>query len=442
MINKITTALILVFSFTTFSTQAQQQQTISITNAVTLAVENSDETKLANTKITSAENELNVTKNHQYPDVKLSGQYMYLTNADVNFKLNSAGSDTGSAGSESQGMPNINQLLIGQANATLPLFSGFKLKNSIKASENMYQAAVFNAKSDTEQLSLKVINNYLNLYKANETVTLVEESLKSAHQRVLDFTAMEQNGLLARNDLLKAQLQESKIKLTLEETIKNKNILNYQLAILLKLPEGTEIQTLAPDYGIPAETSITNNTERSDLEALKFQELATEQNIKIAKSKYFPSIALTGGYIAMDLQNALTVSNAMTFGVGVSYNLSDIFKAKSDVKLAQSKTEEMQYHINMMEDHIKVEIENAKQNYNLALTNYNVYTDSETQAIENYRIVKDKYDNGLVDTNDLLEADIEQLQAKLNLTYAKANITQKYYELLTAQGQLLNTLQQ
>jgi hypothetical protein len=29
---------------------------------------------------------------------------------------------------------------------------------------------------------------------------------------------------------------------------------------------------------------------------------------------------------------------------------------------------------------------------------------------ENYRIIKDKYDNGLSDTNDLLEADVEQLQ--------------------------------
>ncbi|MEH6407069.1 MAG: TolC family protein, partial [Leeuwenhoekiella sp.] len=61
---------------------------------------------------------------------------------------------------------------------------------------------------------------------------------------------------------------------------------------------------------------------------------------------------------------------------------------------------------------------------------------SEEQAAENYRIVKDKYDNGLVDTNDLLEADVQQLQAKINLTYAKADITQKYYELLTAKGQL------
>jgi outer membrane protein TolC len=64
------------------------------------------------------------------------------------------------------------------------------------------------------------------------------------------------------------------------------------------------------------------------------------------------------------------------------------------------------------------------------------------QATVNYRIVKDKYDNGLADTNDLLEADVEQLQTKLNLTYAKADISQKYYELLTADGQLTSAFNQ
>nr|MBP8886292.1 TolC family protein [Flavobacterium sp.] len=57
----------------------------------------------------------------------------------------------------------------------------------------------------------------------------------------------------------------------------------------------------------------------------------------------------------------------------------------------------------------------------------------------NYRIIKDKYDNGLSDTNDLLEADVEQLSSKINNALAKANTFQKYYELLSATGQLSQT---
>jgi hypothetical protein len=43
------------------------------------------------------------------------------------------------------------------------------------------------------------------------------------------------------------------------------------------------------------------------------------------------------------------------------------------------------------------------------------------QSSENYRIIKDKYDNGLSDTNDLLEADVEQLSSKINKALAIPN---------------------
>jgi len=60
-------------------------------------------------------------------------------------------------------------------------------------------------------------------------IVLTEDNLKSAHQRVVDFQALEDNGLLAHNDLLKAQLQESNIELSLETAKKNNSVLNFQL---------------------------------------------------------------------------------------------------------------------------------------------------------------------------------------------------------------------
>lgn len=417
------------------SASAQEGKSLSLEQAVNLALTNSDEAKISNSRVNTAESELQVTKNLQYPDLKISGQYQYLTGAEIDFPA--ATTSEGSA-SEPTPTPDVNQLLLAQANMSLPLFSGFKLKNAVKASENNLKAASLNAQNDKEQIALHTIIDYINLYKAQKAIEIIEENLNSANLRVKDFTAMEENGLLARNDLLKAQLQESNIQLSLEEAKKNSNILNYKLNVMLKLPEATKINTQDTNFGNVIPSNLKGMVSRSDLEALTYQEKAAENQIKMAKSKYYPSIALVGGYTNLDLHNALTVNNAINVGVGLSYNIADIFKNKSDVKVAQSKAEELQYTIDMVSDKVKLQIENAKQDYKLSLRKYEVYTKSEEQAIENYRILKDKYDNGLVDTNDLLEADIDQLQAKMNLAYANADITQKYYELLTAQGTLTN----
>ena len=416
--------------------KAQQTQRLTLEEAVNLALANSDASKIADAKVNSTESQLNVTKNLQYPDVDISGQYRYLTGADVKLKTQSSDS-TG----QGTAQPDVKNLFLGQANISMPIFSGFKLKNTIKAGKNQLRAAQYSAKNDKEQLAMQTIQDYLNLYKAAKTIELVQENLKSAQQRVKDFSNMEENGLLARNDLLKAKLQQATIEISLEEAKKNERILNYTLSVLLKLPENTIVETVNTDFG-KTTGIISSEISRNDLQALEFQKEAAKEQIKVAKSNYYPSLALVGGYMALDLDNLVTVTNAMNIGIGVSYNLSNLFKTKSDVKLAKSKVQELEYTTNMTLDKIKVQVENAKQEYELSQKKFEVYTQSEEQATENYRIVKDKYDNGLIDTNDLLEADVQQLQAKIDLAYAKANITQKYYELLTAEGVLTDQFTQ
>jgi outer membrane protein TolC len=106
------------------------------------------------------------------------------------------------------------------------------------------------------------------------------------------------------------------------------------------------------------------------------------------------------------------------------------------VKLAESRLSEVQSNEALLVDYIKVQVHKAIEDYELAVKQSLVYNEAQEQASENYRIVKDKYDNGLSDTNDLLEADVEQLNATINKALARANTIQKYYELLAVTGQL------
>ncbi len=423
-----------------FSAKAQEKTTLSLNEAVNIALSKSDESKLADSKVNTKSFELQSTKMNQYPDFKISGQYYRLTNADVNLKSTQEASST-PGNTPANTSPKVNQLILGQANLGIPLFSGFKIKNSILLSENTYKAEVSNAAFTKENVALRVIEYYASLYKAQKSVELLEENLVSSNQQVKDFTAMEENGLLARNDLLKAQLQSSQIELSLAEAKKNVKLLNYNLITLLKLDPNTQI-TVSPEnvdanlfnFQTASESEAISN--RKDLEALHFQQKAIEAGIKVAKSDYYPSVNLVAGYTTLDLQNVVRVENAMNFGVGLSYNLSSIFKNGKQVKAAKSRFEESKFQEAALTDQIKNQIVEAQENYDLAIKQDQLYKESVLQTTENYRIVKDKYDNGLVDTNDLLDANVQDLTAKINQAYAKANVVLKYYELLNATGQL------
>lgn len=416
--------------------EAQEKTSLTLNEAINLAWTKSNEVTLANTKVKTKKYELQSTKNNQYPDLKLSGQYQRLANASVNFKLNQ--------NNNAQPLPIVNQLMIGQLNASVPVFSGFKIQNSITVYENLYQAEMATASQTKEEIALRVIDYYASLYKAQKTIELLKENQKSAQQRVKDFIELEKNGIIPRNDLLKSKLQASQIQLSLDETNNNLKIINFYLVTLLKLNSNTKLEIREEDFADFQMTNVPTNDlpaleNRKDLEAIRFQGKASEATIKIAKGSYYPAIAIVGGYTALDLSNVITVQNAMNIGVGISYDLSAILKNGALVKLAESKYLEVQNSESILTDYIKIQVKKAIEDYDLALKQSVVYVEAEEQSTENYRIVKDKYDNGLSDTNDLLEADVEQLSSKINKALARANTIQKYYELLSVTGQLSQT---
>lgn len=420
------------------SIEAQQKKSLTLDEAIHLAWEKSNEVNLADARVTTKKYELQSVKNNRYPDLKASGQYQRLTKASIDLKNNSG------EGESDTKAPKVDQLVLGQVNATLPIFSGFKLTNSIKVSDNLYQAETANALQTKEETAMRVINYFVTLYKAQKTVELLNENYKSAQQRVNDFTELEKNEIVPKNDLLKTQLQISKVQLSLDKAKSDLNVVNYELTNLLKLDPKTKIDIQESDFSVFDMSDIPTDENpalenRKDLEALRFQEKASLANIKVARSGYYPSLSLIGGYTTLDLKNVVTVQNAMNFGIGLSYNLSDIFKNGTEVRVAKSKAEEIQNSEMMLTDYIKIQVQQALEDYDLAVKQNVVYTEAVEQATENYRILKDKYDNGLSDTNDLLEADVEQLSSKINKAVAKANVIQKYYNLLSVTGQLNQT---
>jgi outer membrane protein len=160
---KCKSQLLFVFSILgIFSARGQEKTVLSLNEAVKIALSKSDESKLADSKVNTKSFEYQSTKMSQYPDLKISGQYLRLTNADVN--LISTQEASADPNTPTKSAPNVNQFILGQANASVPFFAGFKIRNSILLSENNYKAEVANADYTKEQLGLRVIEYYASLY--------------------------------------------------------------------------------------------------------------------------------------------------------------------------------------------------------------------------------------------------------------------------------------
>jgi outer membrane protein len=412
---------------------AQATQKVTLQQAIDMSIKNSKNLRISGAKILEATADVREAKDRQLPDVKVSGSYLRLTNANIDLK------GSGNGGSSA---PNVNQALYGIANLSLPLYAGGKIKYGIESAKYLEQAARLNADNDRQGVTYNTMQAYTNLYKASRAVSVIRENIKASVQRDTTFSRLEQNGLLARNDLLKAQLQTSNIELTLLDAESNLTVANENMNLMLGLPENTVIET---DSSFVADTKEPKTfiemenlalQSRKDLQAVGLQKKAATVGIKAAKAEAYPTIALTGGYIAADVPKVLTVTNAVNVGVGVSYNLSSIWK--NNTKLAQARARETQVTASeeLLNDDIRLQVNKDYQGWLLAQKKIDVYDKAIAQATENYRITKNKYDNSLVTITDLLEADVSLLQAKLNAAYARADAALAYNKLLSTTGTL------
>jgi outer membrane protein len=68
---------------------AQERKKLSLKESIQLVVSSNTRAQFATTQSTISKYELDVLKNNLYPSMKVSGQYLRLTNANVNSSLSS-----------------------------------------------------------------------------------------------------------------------------------------------------------------------------------------------------------------------------------------------------------------------------------------------------------------------------------------------------------------
>lgn len=414
---------------------AQEKKTLSLDEAVQLGIQNSKNLKIDAAKIEEATADLLEAKNRQLPELKISGSYMYLPmKPTVDMKLGGA---SGGAGG-----PEIHQVLYGSANLSVPIYSGGRIKYGIQSAKYLVEASKLSTENDKTAIAYNVAQAYNNLFKANQSIKVFEENLAASKKRDETFLKMENNGLIARNDRLKANLQTSNIELQLLEAKNNYNIANINMDLLLGLPENTELE-VDPNYieegseVKPVDFYINQAREnRKDLQALVQQRKAAELGTKAAKAENLPSIAFTGGYVAADIPKFLTVYNALNVGIGISYNLSNIWKENSSLRQSQAREKQLAATDELLNDNIKLEVNREYQNTDFSKKRISVFEKSAEQANENYRITKNKYDNGLATMTELLDADAAQIAANVGVINAKADAALAYRKLLQTTGTL------
>ena len=437
MRHKVKALLIALALFSGQVVLAQDKKPLGLKEAIDLSIKNSKQLKISSAKIEEATASLKEAIQRRLPDAKVAGAYLRLSSAKIDMKT--PPNPNGGGG----GTPQVSQAFYGILNLSLPLYTGGRIRYGIESSKFLEQAAKLDAETEKDEVISNTVDAYINLFKARSAVDLLNENLAQAQQRVKDFRSLEKNGLLARNDLMKAELQVSNTELSLLDMENNWQLANLNMNLMLGLPDQTIIVI---DTSILARNLTVKNLDdylqdavrnRKELTAIDLRKQAAESGVKATKADYYPNIALTGGYIAADVPEAFSIVNAVNVGLGISYNIGSLWKTKAKVEGAQARVKQLTLSQDLLSDQVRLQVNRSYLNWLSSQKKIEVYAKAIEQANENYRIVKNKYENSLATMTDLLDADLAQLQAKLNYAMAKADALAAYNQLNQAAGTIV-----
>jgi outer membrane protein len=439
LMQKLAGALSLVL-FTVFAATAQQR-TLSLDEAVQLGVQNSKQLKRSQYKIDEALARLDQSKDAKLPTAKVSFQYLHalMLAQTVNIPgISKPGSPLE--------LPFDFPAYLGTLSVNEPIFNGNQFKYARQSADLMVQLSRVDADKDKEDVIYLIINSYINYNKILQNMLIVAQNMQDVQTKLEEITKYESQGLATKNDVLRYDLQKSQIQLTEVELENNRKIANYNMNILLGLPDSTEIILPVVAYKLdehPVFTDLLQQAEinRRELQELSYQTKAADINVKKIQDQRLPTVAASMGAYYINLTGKPiptdhTVLAPITLGIGASWDIGTLYTNKNKVREATLQRQELNTGHDQVIDDIHKDVHQGLTQYLESLEKLKILQVAVTQAEENERITESKYANNLVTTTDRIDAQTLLYQARVNLELAKSDATIAYYDMLRSTGKI------
>lgn len=435
--NKLAGALSLVL-FAAFSSTAQTR-TISLEESVQLGVQNSKQLKRSQYKIDEALARLDQSKDATLPSAKVSFQYLHALM--LARTINIPGFTK-----EPLQLPFDLPAYLGTLSVSEPIFHGNQLKYARQSADLMVQLSRVDADNDKQDLVYIVVNSYINYNKILQNMLIVAQNMQDIDTKLVEIKKYESQGLATKNDVLRYELQKSQIQLTVVELENNRKIANYNMNILLGLPDSTEIILQPVNYKLDEHPAFGDllqqaETNRRELQDLSYQTKIADINVKKIHDKRLPTVdASFGAYYINPTQRPIPTGNTviapLTLGVGASWDIGTLYTNKNKEREATLQRQELNTGREQAFDDIHKDVHQGMTQYLQSLEKLKILQVAVTQAEENERITESKYRNNLVTTTDRIDAQTLLYQSRVNLELAKSDATIAWYDMQRSTGKI------
>ena len=299
------------------------------------------------------------------------------------------------------------------------------------------ELAVYSFKSQRtkEYLIFEVQKAYAELQLAHQATSVLEKALQTVNSIYTATNNRFEKGLLQESDVLNVQVQVASIESQLSQAKSNVRNASDYISLLMGTKSGT-IYAVDLIHGIsPIENSESKIPEnRADFMAMQSALSAQDIMINSGKMSYLPKLNGFAEYLINDNEALGFGSNSYLVGAQLSWSLFNGTATQNKIEQQRIERNKMVEQLNYQKEQSQLELNKTLRQAQDALFSLQQQEIAVRQATESLRILQNRYQQGLVATNDILQSQTQLSQQQLIHAQAvfNINVTQAYLQFLTS----------
>ena len=286
-----------------------------------------------------------------------------------------------------------------------------------------------------EYVQFELKKAYMTLQMAYKMVETLENARTTtlANKKVIDN--YYKNGIIQKSEVLYMDVRLKEIENQIQ--FAKSNVKNASDYLYFLLDENYQNKVLKPTESLEyqenmVENNPTLNINRKDLQAYQKSLEAYDLMIKSSKAKFLPKLNAFGSFEMYDNKIAQFDANGYLAGIQLSWNVFDGLKAKSEQEKYKAELSKAETEIQQYQKQSELELNKTSRQVQDAENKVNLTKLAWEQSKEAYRIRKNRYDQGLEKSADLLTSETQMSQKELEHIQAifEYNTAVEYYKFL------------
>ena len=422
---------------------------LAIEEAVTRAVRQSDESRLAAAQLEVTEAQITTARAAGLPQLRLNGSY---TQVIENARANVVGSVFGQSFTY-----NTN------ANLSQTLFQGGRVFAGTRAAADAKRAARFDQAEVQARVSVDVQRAYFLALLSDRLYEIQVQNLALADARLKQVQSLEAGGRAARYDVLRARVGRTNLEPSLIQARSDRELALLEVKRILNIPVAQPLvltSALDPDALQALVVTIANDSSPDPVRAsVRSAESVVEgraEGVKVARADMLPSVSafFQSGYLALPGNNGVPTvwGQASTslcpagspatricqnngwfadrnFGLQIQWPLFDGLRAKGNVDFAQAQRKVAELQLSQEREQVQVERAQARAEFARARSAYDAQRDNAREAEEAYRLASLRFERGL-------DTQLEVSTVQLQFLIAQTNEARSIFDLYIAAADL------